>query len=161
MAEGAMQRLQAPPQVAAVQTVAAPTVPPTGEQRAAQALAKDVMARLDKGESAKGIVAGLVKKGWEATAAQAYVQQSQAQLEQYRRSPAYRREMAAKNSRLMVAGLVWAGIGTVVTIGTFLSAASKPGGGTYIVAWGAILFGLVDFVRGFCGWLKYSGATTA
>jgi hypothetical protein len=44
--------------------------------------------------------------------------------------------------------------GTVVTIATYSAAASSPTGGRYIVAWGAIVFGIIDFFRGLFGWLE-------
>lgn len=54
----------------------------------------------------------------------------------------------------MIFGLLWVTGGTAVSVGTYLSAASNPGGGRYFVAWGAILFGAVDFLIGLSGWMK-------
>jgi hypothetical protein len=45
----------------------------------------------------------------------------------------------------MLVGALWCGGGILVTVITY-SAAS--GGGTYVVAWGAIIFGGIRFVRG-------------
>lgn len=56
--------------------------------------------------------------------------------------PVVNKEVGKKN---MLYGALWFIGGVVVTVGT-LSAAS--GGGTYIVAWGAILFGGIQFVQG-------------
>jgi hypothetical protein len=39
-------------------------------------------------------------------------------------------------------------LGLIVTIGTFSAATSSPTGGRYIVAWGAIIFGAIQFFRG-------------
>lgn len=50
-----------------------------------------------------------------------------------------------KANRDMLFGALWCIGGIVVTAVTF-SAAS--GGGTYVVAWGAILFGAVQFIKG-------------
>ena len=61
--------------------------------------------------------------------------------------------LANKYARTMLYGVIWAVGGTIVTMATY-SAASK-GGGTYVVAWGAILFGIFDFFKGLFGWLKY------
>jgi hypothetical protein len=44
-----------------------------------------------------------------------------------------------------VQGAIWLIGGVVVTVGTYASAAP---GGTYVVAWGAILFGIVKLIRG-------------
>lgn len=52
------------------------------------------------------------------------------------------RETGNKN---MLYGALWAIGGTVVTMATYSAA---KGGGTYIVAWGAILFGIVQFFQG-------------
>jgi uncharacterized protein YjeT (DUF2065 family) len=39
-------------------------------------------------------------------------------------------------------------LGLIMTMGTFNAATSSPGGGRYIVAWGAIIFGAIQFFRG-------------
>ena len=44
-------------------------------------------------------------------------------------------------------GGLWLLVGIVVTAGTYLVAA-EGGGGRYIVAWGAMLFGGLQFLRG-------------
>ncbi|MDB5311984.1 MAG: hypothetical protein JWO38_6186 [Gemmataceae bacterium] len=44
-------------------------------------------------------------------------------------------------------GGLWCVGGIVVTVGSFLAAATA-GGGTYVVAWGAIVFGGIQFLRG-------------
>lgn len=46
----------------------------------------------------------------------------------------------------MIVGAVICGIGLVVTIGSYASAA--VGGGRYVLAWGAIVFGGLRFFRG-------------
>lgn len=55
-------------------------------------------------------------------------------------------------ARLMVRGLVFAIIGLVVTIITYNLARER--GGTYYVFYGAVIWGMVDFVRGLYGWLR-------
>ncbi len=74
--------------------------------------------------------------------------QAAADAEQWRhdagRSAA--RDAASKN---MLIGGLWCGGGLIVTIATY-SAAS--GGGSYVVAWGAILFGGIQFMRGLGGY---------
>ncbi|CAN5195288.1 hypothetical protein BH09BAC1_BH09BAC1_21950 [soil metagenome] len=49
-------------------------------------------------------------------------------------------------SRDMVIGGAWCVGGMVITLITY---SMSSGGGTYIVAWGAILFGAVQFINGF------------
>ena len=58
---------------------------------------------------------------------------------------------AARGRRNMVVGGLWCGGGTVVTVVTY-SAAS--GGGSYVVAWGAILFGGFQFLKGLFQYLN-------
>ena len=48
----------------------------------------------------------------------------------------------------MLHGVLWCAGGIIVTLGTYVAAASSPFGGTYFVAWGAIVFGAVQFFRG-------------
>jgi len=54
----------------------------------------------------------------------------------------FTREAGKKN---MLVGVLWLVGGSLVTAAT-MSAAS--GGGAYVVAWGAILFGGIQFLRG-------------
>lgn len=49
-------------------------------------------------------------------------------------------------------GLAVAVVGALVTWGTH-AAASNSGGGRYVIAWGAIVFGLVHAVRGLVDWM--------
>jgi hypothetical protein len=64
-------------------------------------------------------------------------------------------ESAARHVRRMIFGLLWFAGGTVVTLGTYISAAQNPNGGHYFIAWGAILFGALDFFVGLNGWMKH------
>lgn len=58
--------------------------------------------------------------------------------------------LAKQYAGKMVSGLLWAIGGTIVTVATY-EAASE--GGTYFIAWGAIVFGIIDFFRGLFGWM--------
>src|SRR5215216_16135 len=53
--------------------------------------------------------------------------------------------------RKMFFGALWAIGGTIATVIGYNSAG---GGGKYIVFWGAILFGAVDFFVGLSGWIS-------
>lgn len=55
--------------------------------------------------------------------------------------------------RNMLFGALWCIGGTVVTVATY-SAASSGGGGRYVIAWGAILFGAVQFFQGLFQYLN-------
>lgn len=52
----------------------------------------------------------------------------------------------ATGKRNMLIGALWAIGGLVVTVATYSAASAR--GGTYVVAWGAVIFGGVQFVQG-------------
>jgi len=51
----------------------------------------------------------------------------------------------------MLYGALWCVGGILVTVVSYASAARSPFGGTYIVAWGAIVFGALRFFQGLSG----------
>jgi len=51
-------------------------------------------------------------------------------------------------------GILWVIGGGALTAFTYYKAASTSGGGHYLVAWGAVIFGLFDIVRGLMGYYK-------
>lgn len=63
--------------------------------------------------------------------------------------------LAEKYRKQMNRGLLWAVGGTIVTIFSYSSASSSPVGGTYYVFWGAIIFGIIDFIVGYVNLQKY------
>jgi hypothetical protein len=91
-------------------------------------------------------VKGLAKQGSPESAAP----QSVDNLD--RDSPEGRKVLAGKNARRMIYGFLWAVGGTVVTVATYEAASA---GETYVVAWGAILVGIIEIFRGLFGWIKY------
>jgi hypothetical protein len=54
----------------------------------------------------------------------------------------------------MKSGAAWCLGGLLFTIISIYAAASTRGGGTYFLAWCAVLFGAIDFLR---GWSMYRG----
>ena len=48
----------------------------------------------------------------------------------------------------MLYGALWCIGGIVITVVSYGAAASGSGGGTYVVTWGAVIFGAVQFIRG-------------
>ena len=127
--------------------------------------ASEVVAKgIDQGKSNILIVKDLMKQGWPEESAINLVRESkraikqyeesiEQSIEQYKESPEGRRVTVSKYKRHMLFGLLWAAGGTAVTVGSAISAES--GGGVYIIAWGAILFGIINFFVGLFGWLKY------
>lgn len=132
------------------------------EQKAIEDLPEAVAYKLARGENKGKIVKELMKQGWPKESAVRFVDRVEQDLkqyvEQYKNSPEGRRVMASKYKRRMLYGALWAVGGTLVTTITY-SAAS--GGGVYIIAWGAILFGIIDFFVGLFGWLKYKDGELA
>jgi hypothetical protein len=59
-----------------------------------------------------------------------------------------RRERSKKR---MTRGLIWTIVGVVITCGTVVFSDSL--GGKYVLFYGAIIFGFIDFVAGLIGWL--------
>ncbi len=55
------------------------------------------------------------------------------------------RSIGARN--MTIGGLICV-VGLGVTVFSYLAAAESPGGGTYFVAWGAVVFGGIQFIRG-------------
>jgi hypothetical protein len=125
------------------------------EEEALQQLFQAVASELSEGKSKEKIVKELVKQDWPEDSAVQFVNNVEEEMNRYKESPEGRQILAQKYARHMGYGLLWAVGGTVVTAVTYSAAASSPSGGTYVVAWGAILYGVIDFFRGLFGWLKY------
>ncbi|MBS1794523.1 MAG: hypothetical protein JSS81_11750 [Acidobacteria bacterium] len=66
------------------------------------------------------------------------------------KAPPVRSESSGSGGRRMVVGALWAIGGTIATV---LSYNAASGGGRYFIFWGAIIFGGIDFVRGFFEWI--------
>ena len=123
------------------------------EEKAFEQMTQTIAHSLTAGAPKKTIVGQLVKKGFEEEVAVSLVEGVEQALENYRQSPEGRNVLASKYTKHMIYGLLWVVGGTVVSV-TTRGAASGPGGGTYVVAWGAIVVGIVSFCRGLFGWLK-------
>lgn len=89
-----------------------------------------------KGNNAEEIKENLINQGLDATSAETVTENVE------KHYSAAKNKAADKN---MLYGGLWCVGGIVVTAATY-SAAS--GGGSYVVAWGAILFGGIQFFRG-------------
>ncbi|HSN26735.1 MAG TPA: hypothetical protein VLT45_10630 [Kofleriaceae bacterium] len=63
----------------------------------------------------------------------------------------YESERQAARSRNITVGLILLVIGIAVTAFTYDSASSSPSGGTYIVAWGPMVFGAIRLFKGLAG----------
>jgi hypothetical protein len=122
------------------------------DRQAIRELSQAVARELARGVNRNTIIQKLIKQGWADDAAHQIVSQVEEAVNNYRESPEARQAMARAYARHMLYGALWAIGGITVTVLTLAFAAN---GGTYVVAWGAIIFGIVDFFRGLFGWLKY------
>lgn len=104
-------------------------------ERLVQAMYSFAAEQMKNGISSQQIQSMLIDKGLDRESAATVVSNI------VRRSEAFR-QVARKN---MIHGGLWCIGGAVVTAASY-SAAS--GGGRYIVAWGAIAFGALQFFRG-------------
>ncbi|HEY7327673.1 MAG TPA: hypothetical protein VH592_08540 [Gemmataceae bacterium] len=57
--------------------------------------------------------------------------------------------------RDMLIGIGAFGIGTFLTVGSYLHAAQNPEGGEYFISYGAVLFGLIMIGKGVYGLIRY------
>ena len=102
--------------------------------------AADMMLRQDK--NSYEVKSALLEKGLDEQSAAAVIDNLEREIEVARKN---------KASKDMLYGAIWCVGGIVVTVVT-MSAAS--GGGRYVVAWGAILFGGIQFVKGLINYSK-------
>lgn len=134
-----MQHEQAPPP---------PPEPLDDETVAAmQELTHQVAQRIAQGASDKQIRKDLVKQGMseqDAIDTIAHVRQA---IEDYKRTPEGKSAMRGRYIRHIIFGLLWFVGGTIVTVATYSS------GGTYVIAWGAIIIGGLQSLYGIGGLL--------
>src|SRR5579884_2844128 len=114
-----------------------PAAEPTTEQ-VVEAVYRYAAQQLHAGVAPATVEKALVEQGLSAEAAGIVVQNTRDALANAKSSA------GQKN---MLYGALWCIGGIVVTVGTYGAAASS-GGGSYVVAWGAIIFGAVQFFRG-------------
>ena len=113
---------------------------PEGQQ-AINVVQEMVTQRFLEGKNKKKIVEELIQGGLAKESATQYVDNLELQFKQ---SPEGRQRLASNYTRHMLYGVLWIASGVIATMvieGWFF--------------WGAIVFGLYDFFKGFFGWLKY------
>jgi hypothetical protein len=108
-----------------------------------------------KGASEEEIVTAFAEKGIPKQVIADGYAQVQAAVDDYKDSPEGK-ALASKYARHMLYGALWAIGGGIATAIGYSSASGSPGGGSYYVFWGAIIFGIYDFFKGLDGWSKYS-----
>lgn len=134
-------RLSQEPIVAEVQTAPAPD-----QEQYLRDLHMFAAQQMHQGAPEQEIHAKLVQHGLPAPLAQSIVGNVFAAKYE---AIAANRSAGKKN---MLYGALWCVGGLVITIATF--AFANQGGGRYVVFWGAVIFGAIQFVRGLAQWLS-------
>jgi len=122
-------------------------------QDAVDQLAGHVATLLAQGQSQEKVARILTEQGWDEETARQFVQGVAAALDDYRNSPEGRQALASKYLKHVGFGALWLIGGSLFTAITYSAASS--GGGTYVVAYGAIIVGAVEFFWGLFGYLKH------
>ena len=104
--------------------------------------AEHVAKALSDGQASNRIVQELVNRGWPVEQAAALVASVELTV---------RRARAKSYKRRMLNGILWVLAGIFVTVWTYVFAYE----GKYFVAYGFVIYGIVDFFSGLIGWLKY------
>ncbi len=89
------------------------------------------------------IIKELTNRGLQPEVASGVVNQTQGLLKKAR---------GEKYKKRMTRGLLWTVAGLVLTCGSYFFASQI--GGSYVLCYGAIIFGIIDFVVGLIGWLS-------
>lgn len=121
---------------------------PEDVEKAVDAIYAYAGALLREGKSRSQVEDALVEKGIERSTAGVVVDKLLAS--QVSASPALdlgdaRKEEGSRN--MMIGGLICV-VGIVITVASYSAASEGSGGGRYLVAWGAIIWGAIRFFRG-------------
>ena len=97
-----------------------------------------------EGQSKKNVEKALIEdKGIQADLASEIVRKLYEE-----RQREYQKSFSDAGIRNMVIGGAICFIGIAVTIGSYHAAANSPSGGQYVIAWGAVIFGGIQFFKG-------------
>lgn len=120
-------------------------------------VAEYVAHSLTEGKDRWEISEELMKQGWPERTALQFVDNTEQELKErirgYKRTPEGRQAMATQYKRHMLNGVLSIAGGIAVSIVTYMVAVL--GAGFYLVAVGAVIFGIIEFFRGIIGWLRY------
>ncbi|MEX0703780.1 MAG: hypothetical protein WD069_16905 [Planctomycetales bacterium] len=106
------------------------------QEEIVESLYRYAAERMGEGDSDEEVERKLREQGLDAGAASAIV----GNLAEAR----YQATVSAGRKNMLIGAIVCI-VGIVVTVGSYSAA---TGGGSYVVAWGAVLFGAVQFFRG-------------
>lgn len=116
-------------------------------------LKNTVRNMINQNHTENAIVKAFAKQGVPEGYTRAFYSEISAATQSYLNTPEGIQAMAAKYRKRMIAGLLWTVGGLVVSVISYTVASA---GGVYFVFWGAVIFGIIDFIRGLAGWIKYS-----
>lgn len=118
---------------------AAGATAPQPDNQAVRNVYLAVFTGLMRGDSATGAANALIDSGLDHDVAAKVVQNVQNFI------AAFAQAVKSSGTKNALFGALWCVGGTAVTVLTYEAAS---GGGTYVVAWGAILFGAIQTIRG-------------
>jgi hypothetical protein len=98
---------------------------------------------LSNGKSHQAVEKLVVGRGASPQTAKTVVQDAEYVVRKGRRE---------KYKKRMTRGFLWTAAGIVITCGTFVFASEL--GGKFVVVYGAIIYGFIDFIVGLVGWLS-------
>jgi hypothetical protein len=102
---------------------------------------------LVKGHQQRDVRKSLLEAGYSQKQVDHILQTAVQYRREHERLAAVNTESASAGQRNMMIGGIVCVVGIVITMGS-LMAASGGGGGSYVIAWGAIVFGAIQFFRG-------------
>lgn len=145
---------------------------PRPDTQAEQDLFNSINAALSTGATRHSIIEELVQGGWDRNEADRFVDRAERSSLRsgYSNAPGYaslaaggefgvaaeggERELPSDTAgyvKHMLIGGGWCALGTILTLGTYMVA--REVGGYYLVYWGAIIFGGLEFLYGLFGWV--------
>ena len=137
------------------QTASVPTATPTLQQQTGYAtdwkkqelsgLFQYAAMELSSNKSHQAVEKLLVSRGASLETAKTIVKDAQYGIKKSHRE---------KYKKRMTRGLIWTILGAVITCGTYAFASEL--GGKFVLFYGAIIFGFIDFIIGLIGWLSNS-----
>jgi hypothetical protein len=129
------------------------------QQQAYDALYLYAQHQMTAGVSDEQIQREMVQQGWDAETARTITTNLRAQPQptrpinyytpaSYSPQPRPKARSGGGGGGDMALGAIICIIGLVVTIGSYAAASGSSGGGSYVIAWGAIVFGAIRFFKG-------------
>lgn len=105
------------------------------------------------GSSEHKIIKQFKKQGIPENEIQEGYVEVQKAIKEYRESPEGKKEISKQYSKKILYSAFWIVGGLLAT---YISMQAASDGGTYFLFWGAVVFGVIDLIRGIAGYAKYS-----